>query len=239
MSPRPRAGVSGVVFTAAGVLRGVARLSPLIPFVIPFGLAFGAAAVARGFSPEQAVAMSALVFAGASQFAALEVWGHPLPWVAVILTGLAVNARFFVMSAALARWANRLPRGRRTLALATLADASFADAYPALKGGERDLGVLLGGGLAQYAPWVAGTAAGAILGAAAGDLAVFGVDVVMLSFFAALAAAGARAAQNRAPAAVGAAAAVGAMALVGPGWAVILGALAGGAAGALAPERAG
>jgi Predicted branched-chain amino acid permease (azaleucine resistance) len=237
MSPR-RAPMSAVTLTARGVLRGALRLAPLAPFVIPFGLAFGAAAVAAGFTPAQAVGMSAVVFAGASQFAALEVWAHPMPWATLVAVGLAVNARFLVMSAALAPWANALPRWRRSLALAVLADASFAQERPRLAAGERDFGVILGGGLSQWAPWVVGTALGATLGAAASDLARFGVDVVMVCFFGALAASGLKRRANWAPSAAGASAALGVMGWVGAGWAVVIGALAGSVVAAVTPDRA-
>ncbi len=147
-----------IAFSAAGVRAGALRFLSLAPFILPYGLAFGAAAVAEGLSPEAAIVMSALVFAGASQFAALEVWAEPLPWLAIAALALTVNARFLVMGAALAQWANRLSPGRRVAAMALLGDANFADARARLRAGERDLGMLLGAGLMMWGPWVAGTA---------------------------------------------------------------------------------
>ena len=51
------------------------RLLPISFFVVAFGAAFGLAAVQKGLEPLQAVLMSATVFAGASQFAAVDMWG--------------------------------------------------------------------------------------------------------------------------------------------------------------------
>jgi 4-azaleucine resistance transporter AzlC len=226
---------TSVTFSAGGVRRGFLRFAALTPFVIPFGIAYGAAAVEAGFTAAQAVTMSALVFAGASQFAVLEVWADPVPWIAVLTLAATVNARFFVMSAALARWANALPPGRRFLALCTLADANFADTHGAMRAGERDMGILLGGGLAQWWAWVVGTALGAYAGAAMGALERYGADVVLPCFFIALVAAGLRERVNWAPAAVGAVVAVATMEALPAGWGVIAGALAGGAAAALRP----
>ncbi|EWH03138.1 AzlC family ABC transporter permease [Halomonas sp. BC04] len=58
----------------AGIIVGIRRMAPLCLFVVVFGLAFGVAALSRGLSGLEAMLMSALVFAGASQFAALELW---------------------------------------------------------------------------------------------------------------------------------------------------------------------
>lgn len=52
---------------------GVLQLLPLSLFVLVFALAFGIAASQTGLDPFSSLAMSALVFAGASQFAALEL----------------------------------------------------------------------------------------------------------------------------------------------------------------------
>jgi predicted branched-subunit amino acid permease len=71
--------ITEIVLTQDGARRGFLRFASLTPFVIPFGIAYGAAAVEAGFSAGQAVAMSALVFAGASQFAVLEIWAEPVP----------------------------------------------------------------------------------------------------------------------------------------------------------------
>ena len=48
--------------------------APLIPGIVIFASAFGTAAQQKGLSLEQALAVSAFVFAGASQMVALEVW---------------------------------------------------------------------------------------------------------------------------------------------------------------------
>jgi predicted branched-subunit amino acid permease len=67
-------------FTARGVWRGSVEIAPIAAFVLPFGIAFGVAASAKGISPDMSVFMSVAIFAGASQFAALDLWYAPLPW---------------------------------------------------------------------------------------------------------------------------------------------------------------
>jgi predicted branched-subunit amino acid permease len=65
---------NGPRFTAHGLVRGGQRLLPVSVFVLPFGVAYGAAAIEAGLSADQAMVMSLVVFAGASQFAALDLW---------------------------------------------------------------------------------------------------------------------------------------------------------------------
>lgn len=61
------------------VWTGFRQLVPLALFVTLFGAAFGLAAVQAGLTDSIIIAMSTLVFAGASQFATLELWGPQVP----------------------------------------------------------------------------------------------------------------------------------------------------------------
>lgn len=226
-----------VSLTAAGVKRGLIRLAPVSLFVIPFGVAFGAAASGAGLSLAQVIAMSALVFAGASQFAAIDLWPPAPPFVSLALLMLVVNARHVIFGAALAPWLNRARPGQRIAVLAVLSDANYVDGRNALRGGERDLGVVLGGGLALWATWVLGSALGAAAGAALGPLETYGVDIVMAAFFTALMVsdldrrlrAAEAALRVLGPAVVGAAVAAATLPVLPLGWNIIAAALAGGA----------
>lgn len=69
-------GVTGApraVATLAGARDGIAYAAAPFVGVLVFGVALGAFAATRGVPFEQRVAMSALVFAGASQVAAVEL----------------------------------------------------------------------------------------------------------------------------------------------------------------------
>lgn len=87
--------------TWRGIVAGAREIAPVAIFVIPFGIAFGAAAIEKGLSAALAVLMSAFVFAGASQFAALDLWSSPMPYLMLALTVFAVNARHILLGAAL------------------------------------------------------------------------------------------------------------------------------------------
>src|SRR5215468_68087 len=178
-SGRPR-------FTANGVWRGCVEIAPIAAFIIPFGIAFGVAATAKGVPGEISLLMSIAIFAGASQFAVLDLWTAPLPIATLALTVLAVNARHILLGAVLAPWLLQVPFMGRLAALLLLSDANFAQAIAARERGEMDAGILFGSGLAMWVTWVIGTAVGSLGGAFLGDLSRFGFDAVMVTYFTAV-----------------------------------------------------
>ncbi len=226
-----------MTFTRRGVRDGFLRLAPLGLFALAFGLAFGAAAVERGLDVPAALLMSAAVFAGASQFAALDLWAQPLPLLSITVTVLAINARHLLLGAALSPWVNAVPLRHRVPALALMSEPNFADSQGAFRSGYTDVGILLGGGLLLWVAWVLGTAVGAAGGQVIGDLERFGLDLLMASYFAALATNEARGRDRLLPLIVAAAVAVLAVDIAPHGWGIIVAALAGGVVGGLLRAR--
>jgi predicted branched-subunit amino acid permease len=219
--------VDPVVLTPAGTWRGFRDLLPIAMFSLPFGIGFGAAAINTGLAPFDAIVMSALVFSGAAQFAMLDFVGTDITLASLALVVLAVSARLTVMGAALAPWLNTLPAPRRFAVLAWLSDPNFAKSQPALHGGERDAGYLLGGGLALWTNWVAGTAIGALAGDIIGDVAGFGFDIIVVAFFVTVVVGELRKPPMILPVAVAAVAAISTAGILPDGWNVIAAALSG------------
>ncbi|MEA5386983.1 AzlC family ABC transporter permease [Haloarculaceae archaeon H-GB2-1] len=60
-------------------LAGARVVSPMLLGIVPFGLIVGVTAVGAGLSPGQALGLSTVVFAGASQLAAIELLGRDAP----------------------------------------------------------------------------------------------------------------------------------------------------------------
>lgn len=149
-----------VIFTRAGIARGAARGLPLVPIMIPFGLVVGMVAQAQGLSLAELVLMSMLVFAGASQLLALELWDGAAPVLGAAAAAFVVNIRMAPMGAALAPWLDRLRGWRVWGSLATLVDHTFAFSVAEMRQGGRDAGFLLGMGLLFWSFWVAFCAAG-------------------------------------------------------------------------------
>lgn len=214
--------------TFPGVLRGFADLLPVALFSMPFGVAFGVVSTEAGLSPAQTIFMSAVVFSGAAQFAALDNLRSDIDWLSLALVVLAVSARHVIMGAALSGWIMGISRSRRFAVLAWLSDANFARAHTLHRQGERDIGFLLGSGLALWANWVAGSIVGALAGEALGNVSRFGFDVVLLVYFASIVTGEGRRPTMFAPIVVAVAVAVLSHGFLPAGWNVILAAFAGG-----------
>lgn len=153
------------------------------------GLGFAAAAFVMGVSfgviaqpiigSAAAIVMSAVLFAGASQFGAVTVLAAGGGAATAIATGAMLNARYLPMGVAAAS-ALRGPWRRRALEGQAIVDTSWALAGRG--GGAFDRELMLGASLSQYPAWVLGTAAGALCGGVLGDPAALGLDAILPAF---------------------------------------------------------
>jgi predicted branched-subunit amino acid permease len=168
------------------VWAGFKQLLPISLFVVVFGVAFGLAAAQTGLGDAATLLMSALVFAGASQFAALELWGEQVPLVPLIITVFAINARHLLMGATLYPWLRELPTARRYGVMLVVSDANWAMAMQALNAGKPGLGLVLGGGIALWSAWCLGSWLGLHFGNAIHDPVSLGLDMVMGCFLLAM-----------------------------------------------------
>ncbi|WP_431282173.1 AzlC family ABC transporter permease [Humitalea sp. 24SJ18S-53] len=157
-------GAMQVIFTSAGMIRGMRAARPLVLGMVPFGLVTGVVAAQHGLSLAEAMLMSALVFAGSAQLLALEYWADPAPFAAVVLAAFVVNLRMAPMGPALAPWLDRLRGWQLWGTLATLVDHSFALSVAEQRRGGRDAAYLLGVGVLLWTAWVLQVGAGHILG---------------------------------------------------------------------------
>jgi 4-azaleucine resistance transporter AzlC len=226
-----------VVLTRAGWWRGVREILPLCSFVLVLGATFGVAARQAGLSVGLASLMSAAVFAGGSQFAALGLLGPTKYLLPLLLGTFAINARLLLLGASLAPWFSRLPRWKQMTGVALLSDANWAQAMRAHAAGERDAGVLVGAGAAMWVVWVAGTAIGAMLAAAIPDPRRFGLDALLTAFFAAALVEAWRGRDDVAVVVCAALVTLATAQLGAPHWSVLIGALGGATAGALNDAR--
>lgn len=172
------------------VWSGFKQLTPISVFVIAFGAAFGLAASQAGLSDPITIAMSTLAFAGAAQFAVLDLWGPHIPLFTLVITVFAINARHLLMGATLYPWLRHLPPARRYGIMLVTSDANWAMAMQAFSRKKPGLGLLLGGGLSLWLFWVIGTWIGTWIGNAMADPKQFGLDMVMGCFLLAMVAEG-------------------------------------------------
>ena len=182
MSERP-------VATRAGFLAGARMSLPLWPGLAVFGAAFGAAAAQKGFGFWQAAATSGIVYAGASQMVALEIWRTPLDLATLaglVTVTLFINARIILMGATLQPWLHGYPTGRTAFQLFFVTDASWLIGMRHRSDGGRDLGVLFGAGLALWPLWIGSTMLGHLAGGLIANPKALGFDFILPALFAAM-----------------------------------------------------
>ncbi|AEG92892.1 AzlC family ABC transporter permease [Ramlibacter tataouinensis] len=221
-----------VSFTRAGVWRGFVLAQPLAPGVALYGLVFGVLAGERGLSWLQALLMSVFVYSGSAQLAALEVWASASGLAALLLTILAINARYVLYGAALQPWLAPLPRRHALGSLFLLGDGSWVLSMREWERGERDAGFVLGSGLAGLLPWLGGTVAGHLLTSGLPDPRAWGLDFMLPAFAAAIAISVWRGRGDLAVLAVAGVTALLLHRLVPGGWYIVGAGLAAGAMGA-------
>lgn len=223
-------------FNRHDVWAGFKQLVPIAIFVIAFGAAFGLAATQTELSPSLSMFMSTLVFAGASQFAALELWGTQVPVVPLALTVFAINARHLLMGASLYPWLRYLPPAKRYGIMLVASDANWVMSIQAFHRGQPGFGLLFGGGLALWSFWIFGTWLGIYFGNAIQDPTLYGLDMVMGCFLLAMAVGGDKSIRLLIIWAVAAGSALLAYWYLPENSHVVVGALAGGVLGAVWTE---
>jgi 4-azaleucine resistance transporter AzlC len=201
-----------------------------VSFVL--SLSFGVLAVQAGFSALQAVVVSALVFGGSAQFAALSIVTAGGGVAAALSAATLMHSRFLAMGIALAP---SLPGGplRRAVEGQAVVDSSWALANRG--DGSFDRMLLMGTTVPQYVAWVAGTVVGALAGDLLGDVERYGLDALFPTFFVGILLAELRRPRARVAAALGAVIAL-ALVPVAPAGVPVLAAAAAALVGLGVPE---
>lgn len=157
-------------------------LRATVPLALPIaavGMSFGLlAGPLLGAIPS--ILMSALVWSGTAQFAALSILTSGGGTALAASAGLLANTRFLPMGFAIAPSMAGSPV-RRLLRGAVLADASFVIGNRG--GGRFDISAIVWAAPVQYVTWVAGTVIGVAGAGAIGDPARWGLDVLFPVFY--------------------------------------------------------
>jgi predicted branched-subunit amino acid permease len=140
----------------------------LVPSYIPFGLVCGVAAVQAGMGQLGALALAGLAFAGSSQAVLTQFVASDAPLFIAIASGLVVNLRMMVYSAAIAPSLAGATRKERLLWAVFLVDQTFlSDQARRARGAfeAHPLAFYLGCASVLWPTWLLFNALGAFLGA--------------------------------------------------------------------------
>jgi len=155
------------------VRAGMAAVAPMMVGVIPFGLVAGATPVARGLGGATAIGFSTIVFAGASQLAAIDVLADGGSALVAATAACTINLRMLLYAASLAPHLAHVSLGRRLGAAYVLVDQNYAVAIARWSTGETDpasrLPFYLGAGGLLWTVWQLSTLVGVVVGARVPD----------------------------------------------------------------------
>ena len=147
---------------------GAASVAPMLVGVVPFGLVAGATPVEHDLGWAAAVGLSTIVFAGASQLAAIDVLGDGGSALVAALAAWTINLRMLLYSASLAPHLAAESVPTRLGVAYLLTDQAYAvsiqrwtvDHEPR----ERRVPYYLGAGLCLWLSWQAAIIAGVLIG---------------------------------------------------------------------------
>jgi len=147
---------------------GALECAQLLPSYMPFGLVCGVAAVQAGLGEWGAVALAAFAFAGSSQAVLTQFLSSGAPLLIAVVSGLVVNLRMAVYSAAIAPRIAGATRKERLLWAAFLVDQTFISNEARHQRGEHNehaLAFYLGCAAVLWPWWILMNVVGAFAGA--------------------------------------------------------------------------
>jgi predicted branched-subunit amino acid permease len=146
---------------------GFVEMLPACIGLVPLGLVCGVGAAAAGIDFFGALGMSLIIFSGAAQILAVQLYADGAPLAVIIVTCLVAGLRFLMYSAAMAPFFRPLPtRWQNGLAF-LLTDQAFAASIRRFSAGHDPRGGalhFLGGGLALWTMWQLTNVTGFLVG---------------------------------------------------------------------------
>ena len=147
---------------------GLRTVAPIFLGAVPFGLVTGVTSVTVGLTAVEAVGMSAIVFAGASQLAALQLIGTGAALLVIWFTTLVINLRHLMYSASIAPYLQHISLRWRVLLAFLMTDQAYAFSlvhYETEPSAPHREWYFFGVGLPLFFVWNTATAVGVFVGA--------------------------------------------------------------------------
>lgn len=148
-------------------VQGFKGMMPIVTGIIPFGAVVGTVSSEAQMSFFQTVSMNIIVFAGAAQLASIELMTKHAASVVVVVTGLVINLRFLLYSAAISPVVQQSSFLTKMLASHLLTDQAYAvmsSNQEKLKTNREMVEFYFGSCLCMVLAWVGSVIAGYIFG---------------------------------------------------------------------------
>ncbi len=147
-----------------GVLAG----APLLVGIVPFGLIFGVTAAGSAVGAGLGFATSIIIFGGAAQLAVVQLIDGDAAIATVVITGLVINSRHVMYSAAMTPYFSEFPSRSRFVLPYLLTDQAFAVSitrYQEVEDPTYRRWFYTGAAMALWVAWQITTGAGVLIGA--------------------------------------------------------------------------
>lgn len=148
------------------IRRGISVGSPIMIGYLPIAITYGVLAKQSGLSLTELTMMSVLVFAGASQFMAANMFAVGASAAEIIIATFVLNFRHFVMSLSFSNKFRNFTFQSKLLLSLGITDESFAVSSMQTKEAKENKGVFfyISIFLTAYISWVFGSFIGGVLG---------------------------------------------------------------------------
>ena len=165
---------------------GLTDTWPMMLAFVPIAMLWGTLAAAKGFSPLEAMLMSALVYAGASQYVAIGMWADRLPIALMVITVFIINIRHMLYSASIARHMDQIPNRWHAPLMYILTDEAWALLERKALSRPLTLGYYVGVAAPLWPTWFLSSAVGAMIGTKLPNPALIGLDFAFAAMFIAI-----------------------------------------------------
>ncbi len=156
---------------------------PIMFAVTFFAMLFGATGVNNGLTFSETVLSSASVFAGASQFVFLDLYGQQAPVWSVLLAVFAINFRHVLYSASLGRYMDGFSFSQKYSAFFFLCDPLFGAGEIRAQNHSLKPSYYFGYAIPLYFVWIGFTTLGASFGKLITNPEAFGFDMLLSIYF--------------------------------------------------------
>ena len=164
-------------------MQGALDILPLSIAVLPWGILAGSVAIDAGLTIPQAVAMSAVVFAGAAQLVSLGMWSADATAITIAITVFFLTSQHFIYALTLRKDISVLASYYRIPLGFLLTDELFA---VAMQKSQRRPYYLLGAGLSFYLAWVLFSVLGIYLASTIPNLSSLHLDFSIVAVLVAI-----------------------------------------------------
>lgn len=140
---------------------------PILTGVVPFGAVMGTVSADAGTTLVQSTGMNFLAYAGAAQLAATDLMTKHTPILVVVVTGLIINLRFLLYSAAMAPHLRHEGFWTKAISAYFLTDQAYAlmsSQQDRLKSSRDIVSFYLGASVCMTIAWHSSVLAGFLFG---------------------------------------------------------------------------